>query len=106
MGSLEKILGRTFLKRHVQKRVARHIRTRAIRVRETEIDEELYRPYKKYLREVKYAPDWFKAPTGVFIYRKRVSLVSTSEEGFGVIIESQDYHETMKNWFELIWGKL
>lgn len=106
VGSLEKILGKTFLKRHVQKRIARHIKTRAVRVKETEVDEELYQPGKKYLRDIKYAPDWFKAPTGVFIYRNRVSLVSTTKEGFGVIIESQDYHETMKNWFEFLWKKL
>lgn len=99
--SFENVLGKVFLKRFVQRRIATGITTRAIWIRSKTSPE--HPADRKLMREVRYAPDWFRAPTSVFIYSGKVSLLSGETERFGVLIESQDYFTTMKNWFEIIW---
>ena len=99
--SFEQVLGKVFLKRFVQRRIAKGITTRAIWIRSKTSPE--HPADKKLMRDVRYAPDWFRAPTSVFIYSGKVSLLSGGTERFGVLIESEDYFTTMKNWFEIIW---
>lgn len=99
--SFEQVLGKIFLKRFVQRRIAEGIHNRAIWIRSKTSSE--HPNDSGFYREVRYAPNWFHSPTSLFIYSGKVSLLSGGYERFGVIIESQDYYTTMKNWFELLW---
>jgi sugar-specific transcriptional regulator TrmB len=95
-------LGKAYLQKFVARRIALKIRSKAIWT--WPYDLHPYKPGEQYLREVRYASKEFLAPTGVFIYGDQVSLLSAAREGFGVIVQSKDYFETMKSWFDSLWA--
>jgi predicted transcriptional regulator len=94
-------VGKTYHQKFITKRIAKKIRVKSIWT--SPYGAHSYTGGEQFLREVRYAPKDFIAPTGVFIYGDCVSLLSSTREGFGVIIHSRDYYETMKSWFNLIW---
>ena len=95
-------LGKAYLQKFVARRIALKIRSKAIWT--WPYDTHPFKPGEEYRREVRFAPMGFTAPTGIFIYGDSVSLLSAAREGFGVIIQSRDYFETMKNWFDALWS--
>lgn len=94
-------VGKAYLQKFVSQRIAKKIRVKTIWTWPYGVHQ--FKGGEQYMREVRYAPKDFIASTGIFIYGDCVSLISGAREGFGVIIHSKDYYETMKSWFNLIW---
>jgi hypothetical protein len=42
-------------------------------------------------------------PMTVYLYDKKVVTIGTEKEPFGMIIESADFFQTMKNLFDVLW---
>lgn len=106
VGETTKIVGVTgeaWLKKWIQKRADLGIKSYSIRIESEEIDDPMYGPSVKLDRTVRYAPAGFHAPTQIYIYGDSVAQISTTAEGFGVIITSREYATTMRNWFKELW---
>lgn len=57
----------------------------------------------KYKRMVRYLPpDVFHAAM-IMIYDYKVAMISTKKENFGFIIESKEFSDTLKSYFEYMW---
>lgn len=60
--------------------------------------------FKETLRNVRYSPDKIKIPSTIGIWDNKVAVISSKKEGFGFIIESQDYADSMHELYELFWA--
>lgn len=61
---------------------------------------------RKERREVRYASEALSFPTTMYIFDDRLLMLSTKEEGFALIIESQELSEMQRKLFLLIWDSL
>jgi hypothetical protein len=57
----------------------------------------------EWQREVRVAPDNIDFSLGYTIYGNTVRFISSSQENFGFLVESQELAEMMKRQFEVIW---
>jgi len=101
---LVEAVGTEFLDDWINRRIARHMKSISIRLRETEMPNiPLYIGSPETLRTVRYAPTGFKTPYTIFIYGKKVAFVSTKKDLFGFIVESADLAISMKALFDVLW---
>lgn len=98
------VLGQDFLRSWIKRRIAKGIKTRAIWVKsEAVLDEPLYRPSKKNLRSVRYAPADFKSPTHTMVYGDNVVFIMTAHENIGMVITSRDLATSVRNQWKQLW---
>lgn len=97
------VTGERWLKNWIKKRAALEIKSRSIRIASEEIADPMYGQSKELMRTIRYAPTGFQSPMQIYIYGDSVAHISTLAEGFGVIITSQEYATTMRNWFKELW---
>ncbi|MDP2951504.1 MAG: helix-turn-helix domain-containing protein [bacterium] len=58
---------------------------------------------KKGLREIRFLPDKFAFTSATFIYNGKIILMSgKAKEFMAVIIESQEFYHTLKQFFEML----
>lgn len=55
------------------------------------------------LREVRIAPEKINSHLSYMIYHDKIMIISSRNENYGFILQSQDMSETMKNHFMFIW---
>jgi sugar-specific transcriptional regulator TrmB len=96
-------LGEEYLKKWIQRRVKIGIKSRSIRVKKEESPEPIFSGQKKYLRQIRYAPEDFESPMHILIYGNNTAYISTGQENFGLVISSQELAKTMRNWFKELW---
>jgi HTH-type transcriptional regulator, sugar sensing transcriptional regulator len=106
MGEMLKVLGPEYLKELNEKRVKRNIFLRAIWPKDKKVDFEKY-PYLKadedHLRDLRFAPDGMTWDMGYWLYEDKVAFLSSEKEGFGFVVQSQDFSDLMKLQFEEVW---
>lgn len=102
MADLYKIPGKEYMDDYVRRRLAAGIKLRVIRSEVKEI-EETWPTSTKELRELHYAPREMIFPMTIYIYDNKVGIIGTQKENFGMIIESQELYQTLKNLFEVLW---
>lgn len=101
---IENVLGKQFLKSWIKRRIALHIKSKAIWVRsEAVLDEPSYLESRANARSVRYAPEGFQAPAHTLIYGDNVITITTAKENVGTVITSRDFATTMKSWFHELW---
>lgn len=61
---------------------------------------------KKYNRETRLAPKGFEFPTTEIIYGDKIAMFSTREENIIVVIESRDFAQAHRAYFEMMWKLL
>lgn len=88
---------------YIAERVRRGIHLRVIRSRSKEVGNGLWPTRVAELRELRYAPSGIVFSMTTWIYDDKVSLISSSRENFGMIIESAEFSETMMNLFSVLW---
>ena len=99
---LYKTPGRKFMDNYVQQRINKKIKLRVIRSPIKEMGETWPSSTAEY-RELRYAPRDFVFPMTMYIYDKKVAIIGTAQEMFGMIMESEDFYLTQKNLFEILW---
>lgn len=101
---LFEILGKDYLDNWIERRIKREIFSKAVRIKEKEIQNELYTDEEKFLREVKFAPKNVNITQTVVMYDNKVAVISSKKECIGFLIESEEYFNTMKTLFDLLWN--
>jgi len=88
---------------YMKKRIERKIRIRIVCKKE-EPHKELLRSSRKEYREFVFVPNNYLFKSSVFIYSGKVAILSLQKEPYyGIIIEDEDFYETQRNIFELMW---
>lgn len=97
-------VGEEYSQEYIQRRARKKILARALHAVSGDLIGDPYGIIsKKYLREVRYLPPEMFATAMIMIYDNKVALMSSKKESFGFIIESREFSQTMKNWFEVLW---
>lgn len=55
-------------------------------------------------RDVRVPPKSINFDSMIMIYDSRVAIITMANEIFGTLIDSVDFSNTMKGWFDTIWG--
>lgn len=97
-------LGVDFSKYYVGERVKRKIATKTIRLKSHEdYEEEFFHQHGEQLRDMRYAPDAISFSESYFIYNNVVVYLSSQKENFGLVVESSEHAEMMRNMFGVLW---
>lgn len=102
MRDLYEIPGKEFMDNYVKRRIEAKVKLRVIRSRIKEVGETWPTNPKEY-RELRYAPEKLSFPVTIYIYDNKVGIIGTKKENFGMLIESEEFFETFKNLFEVLW---
>ncbi len=96
-------VGKSFTTDYTNRRVEAGIRLQVIRFHSKDI-AELWPSSVKERRELRYAPENLAFPMTVYLYDNKVSFSSAKKESFGMIVESADFHNTIKSMFNALWS--
>ncbi|MBI3115370.1 MAG: helix-turn-helix domain-containing protein [Candidatus Kerfeldbacteria bacterium] len=102
MEDLYKVPGKRFMDDYVKRRIDARIKLHVIRSQIKEVEETWPTSEAEY-RELRYAPQNIIFPMTMYIYDNKVGIIGTEKETFGMIIESEDFYQTQKNLFEVLW---
>lgn len=104
--SMFETVGEDFLIKNVEERIKKKIWIKSIHVTAKNVPSyKFLKPefYEGSYRDVRFTPSEINIENTIAIYDNRVAVISSKREGFGFIIESQDYAETMKVFYDLLW---
>ena len=96
------MVGKEYIDEWLTERVKREILARSIRMKNTEVMEDIYQT--NIMRALRLAPDFIHIAETIFIYDNKVSIISTSNENFGFVVENQEFANTMRGLFEALWA--
>ncbi|MBI5622129.1 helix-turn-helix domain-containing protein [Candidatus Falkowbacteria bacterium] len=102
MKDLYEMPGKDYVNAYTRRRIAAGIKLRVVRSEGKEV-EKVWPASTRDSRDLHYAPDDMFFPMTVYIYDNKLGLISSKKENFGMIIESPDLYQTMKNMFEVMW---
>lgn len=96
--------GGDFSKEYIRKRVAKGIEAYALHPASGDVHNEMYgEQSEKLKRFVRYLPPNIFYASMIMIYDNKVSMASTKAENFGFIIESKEFSNTLRAYFEFMW---
>lgn len=96
--------GGNFSKEYIHKRIAHGIEAYALHPASGDIHNDMYGEQSEQLKRfVRYLPPNIFYASMIMIYDNKVSMVSTKVENFGFIIESKEFSNTLKGYFEFMW---
>lgn len=100
------VIGVKFMTEVDRQRIKNGIFIKTIRFREKEAPYPFSSAGTKNLRELRYAPASVNIPMTMGIYDTgKVGFFSTKQEGFGILIESKEFQQTMTVFHQLLWEK-
>lgn len=100
-----KFMGEEFLAEIQQRKAKLGFTSRAIN-EYSESAQSMKSADEKYSRETRLAPQEFQFPSSEIIFGDKIAMFSTREENIIVVIESKDFAETHRQYFEMLWGML
>lgn len=96
-----------FFKYHNKERIRRNIYTRAVWPVKEAVSVADF-PFlgwgPEFKREIRLAPSQMSYALGYWIYSNKVAFLSSIEEGYGFIIQSQELVDTLMAQFEMLWS--
>jgi sugar-specific transcriptional regulator TrmB len=101
---VSQLFGEKFLSNLNDERREKGIHVRVIQIHKKGAAFERFKGGAKENRELRYAPPGIDFPMTLSIYDTgKVGLVTSAKEGFGLLIESHEYYQTMKVLFDMFW---
>ena len=104
--SINETVGEDFLNRYVEERTKRGIWVKSIHITSRKAHYKYFEPqfHEKTLRKIRFTPMKIDIPDTIAIYDNKVAVMSSRKEGFGFVVESQDYAKTMRVFHDLLWN--
>ncbi len=102
MGDLFNVPGRPEMEDLVRRRIAAGVSLKVLRSREKDVGD-IWPTRAVDLRELRYVPPGTVFTMTLYIYDDKVSIISSRRENFGMTIESQEFAETQRNLFMVLW---
>lgn len=99
---LFKIPGKDYMNDYTNRRIKAGIKLNVIRSEVKEV-EETWPSSTKENRELHYAQYDMIFPMTMYLYDNKVVIIGTQKENFGMIIESENFFHTQKNFFDILW---
>lgn len=106
-------LGQEYFQSYTSRRVTKGYTLHAIRTPEKDREALMheaasarYRTSRKERREVRHAPDLLTFPITLYIYDHKIALISSKNEGYAVLIESEELADMQQKLFSILWISL
>lgn len=103
--TFQKFMGQEFLNEIQARKTNLGFTSRAINEDSPQAQEMKFND-PKYFRETRLAPKEFQFPSSEIIFGDKIAMFSTREENIIVVIESKDFAETHRAYFEMLWKML
>ncbi len=108
---MDKILGKRTIEQFIAKRVKKGIKLKSLRPIEKEslYENETINIEGKKLTEAAYLADTYTFSLSMSIYDDKVAFFSSKEENYGFLVESKEFSQIQKMFFNIAWsssGKL
>ncbi len=97
-----KFMGKDFLAEIQKRKIKSGLASRAINESSPEA-EEMKSNDEKYARETRLVPKEYQFPSSEIIFGDKIAMFSTREENIIIVIESKDFAETHRAYFEMLW---
>lgn len=99
-------IGEDFLDWYIEERKKKNIWIKLVQKVLPDTPDKYTNPkiYDRDLKDVRTAPVELNLPNITVIYDNKVAIMSNKKEGFGFVIESQNYAEMMKTFHDLLWN--
>lgn len=105
--SIAESVGKDFLEGIIERRAKDKYWIRSILVTDQHFDSyKYYDPttFEKTYRKIRFAPRGLNISNAIGIWDNKVAVLSSRKEGFGFIIESEEYTNTIKILYDLLWN--
>ncbi len=103
---LDMIGGPRFMGEIDRQRIQKGVSIKTIRFREKDVRYPNSAHGTKYLRQLRFAPKGIIIPMAMGIYDTgKVGFFSTKQEGFGMVMESLEFQQSMTVFHKLLWEK-
>src|SRR5690554_3894169 len=103
MAELREVPGLDEINRYRDARIAKGIGMRVVRSRHRDTDD-IWPTSDEELRGLRWAPEGVNVAMTTLIYGNCVALISSKQENYGLIIESQEYAAHQSMLFDALWG--
>lgn len=100
-----KFMGEEFLQDIQERKAKLGFASRAIN-EESSAAKKMKLNDAKFARETRLAPAEYKFPSSEIIFGDKIAMFSTRDENIIVVIESRDFAETHRQYFEMLWKSL
>ncbi|MDD4902756.1 MAG: helix-turn-helix domain-containing protein [Patescibacteria group bacterium] len=100
--TLIKFMGQDFLRGIEERKIKFGFSSRAIN-EDSPLAQTMVANDEKYRRETRLAPKEFQFTASEIIFGDKVAMFSTRKENIIVVMESKDFAETQRQYFEMIW---
>lgn len=98
-------VGRDYSADYIKKRAEKNIVAYALHPKSDDIHDNTYgEESEKWKRHVRYLPPVMFYASMIMIYDHKVVMISTKKENFGFIIESREFSNTLKAYFDFMWN--
>jgi HTH-type transcriptional regulator, sugar sensing transcriptional regulator len=95
--------GREYVDNYIQERYKRKIKNKILYAESLAQFNKKYEEDPTRNREVRIPPKSINFDSMIMIYDSRVAIITMSHEIFGTLIDSVDFSNTMKGWFDTVW---
>ena len=101
----QETIGEEFLNDYIDKRVKNKIWIKLIQKISADTPARFFDPrlHEKQFKQVRFLTEATSVPNVIVVYDNKVAIMSTKKEGFGFVVESKDYAESMKIFHKLLW---
>lgn len=96
--------GKEYVSEYISERYRRGMKNRILYAKSLKQFNAKYPIDPTNNREVRVPPKSINFDSMILIYGSKVAIITMRNEIFGTLIESVDYSNTMKSWFDTIWG--
>jgi sugar-specific transcriptional regulator TrmB len=96
--------GKEYVENYIQERHRRGMRNKILYPYSLKTFNSKYPIDPTNRREVRIPPKSINFDSMIIVYGSKVAIITMTHEIFGTLIESVDYSNTMKSWFDTIWG--
>lgn len=95
--------GIEYVTNYIQERYRRGITNKILYAESLDAFDKKYEFDPTHKRQVRIPPKSINFDSMIMIYDSRVAIITMANEIFGTLIESVDFSNTMKSWFDTIW---
>lgn len=98
-------VGKDYSAEYIKKRAEKNIIAYALHPKSDDIHDDTYgEESDKWKRHVRYLPPIMFYASMIMIYDYKVVMISTKKENFGFIIESKEFSNTLRAYFDFMWN--
>lgn len=96
--------GNRYMESWVKRRIKRGILSKVLLTKKRNVPDIYMQSNNKFLREIRWLPKSYLFNGVVCIFDNKVGYISSKEESFGFIIESNEFSQVMRLIFESSWA--